>query len=263
MKVIAHKYKYGWPFLVLWMLFLFSGCASLSVYNPATERKEFVLISTESEVNLGNDVHRQIVEQYKPSADKAQQQRIESIGRRVAQVSDRQDYSYQFFLVESEDPNAFTIPGGRIYLFSGLLGKLKRDEEIAAVLAHEIGHCAARHTAKKYQAALGYSLLGSIVLSQLELEKQAQQLVVNSSDTVMQLIFSAYSREDEYQADKLAVKYMFLAGYDPNEVVRALESLEAESKGASAPLILRTHPYIKDRIQRAQEEIQALLKKKN
>ena len=233
----------------------FSGCASLGTYNPATGRNEFIFISTPQEISLGNDVHQKLIDEFELSNETARTERVRRIGQRLAQVSDRQDYQYHFFLIEKEELNAFTTPGGNIYLFSGLMDKLTTDDQIASVLAHEIGHCAARHTVKKYQAALGYNLVGSIVLGQVGGEK-AKEIALMSSNMVMNLVFSAYSRQDEYEADRLGVKYLRLAGYDPNASVTVLEVLLKESKDPGGLTVLRSHPHIPDRIEAVKKEIQ-------
>ena len=233
-----------------------SGCASLGTYNPATGRTEFIFISTPEEVSLGRDIHQQLTRQFKASNQTAKAERVRRIGRQLAQVSDRQDYQYRFFLMEKDDVNAFTTPGGHIYLFSGLMDKLATDDQIASVLAHEIGHCAARHTVKKFQAALGYDLIGSIILGQVGGES-AKEIASMSSNTVMNLVFSAYGRQDEYEADRLGIKYLRLAGYDPKASIATLEILQKESEGAEAPLVLRSHPYLSDRIEAVKKEVQS------
>lgn len=232
-----------------------SGCASLGTYNPATGKKEFIFIPTATEVEMGQELHPQITKEYPLSKDQGQVSRLVRIGRRLAQVSDRQDYEYQFFLSESKDVNAFTIPGGRIYVFSTLQEGLKTDDELAAVVAHEIGHCAARHTIKKFQAALGYDVVTRLIFSQVEMSQFVQEVVSLGSSSLMQLVFSAYSRQDEYEADRLGLKYMHLAGYDMEGMVKVLEFLEKESKDPKIPLILRTHPFVSDRINATRQEM--------
>lgn len=238
----------------LFVLFL-SGCAALGTYNPATGRNEFIFISTPEEVSLGRNIHRQLTQQFRFSDRTAQAERLRRIGRRLAPVSDRRDYQYHFFLIEKDEMNAFTTPGGHIYMFSGLMDRLASDDQIASVLAHEIGHCAARHTVKKFQAALGYDLISRIILGQVGGEK-AREAASMSSGMIMNLVFSAYGRQDEYEADRLGVKYLRLAGYDPWASVAALETLQKESKGEGAPLVLRSHPYLSDRIEALKKEIQ-------
>src|SRR3989338_678338 len=215
-------------FLILTVFFL-SGC--VTVYNPATGRREFIMIPTDQEVAMGKNIHQQITQEMGLSRDAYKLGKLRGIGDPLAKVSDRQDFKYNFFLVDKKDLNAFTVPGGNIYFFNGLFDKWQGDDEVASVLAHEIGHCAARHTIKKFQAAMGYDLIGSLVLNQIAKGEQARNIASLSSNTVMSLVFSAYGRKDEYQADLLGLKYMDLAGYDLDAMPQTLEVLEKESKG--------------------------------
>ena len=236
--------------------FFLIGCGSLGVYNAATGRHEFIFVPTDAEVAMGRDIHKKLINEFSLAKRKNQSDRLTKIGYRLAQISDRQDYEYQFYLVEKDELNAFTTPGGNIYFFTGLMDKLKTDDQIAAVLAHEIGHCAARHTIKKFQAALGYNLLGNIVFSQLKMEEQAQQIATLSTRVIMNLVFSSYSRKDEHEADWLGVKYLSLAGYRLDAMIEILEILKKESKPDHVPLMLRTHPYLDDRIETVKKEIE-------
>jgi len=240
--------RFLWIVSIVSWLFLNSGCASWGTFNPATGQKEFIVIPTKNEVLMGSDLHKDIVKKYPLSKDPVNSERVRSIGRKLAAISDRQDYKYSFYLLESAEINAFTVPGGRIYIFSGLVNKLPSDDAIASVLAHEIGHCAAKHSVKKFQAALAYDFIGTIVLNLLSEKPRMQQIASLSSNAVMQIVFSSYSRQDEYEADRLGLKYMRLAGYNPQGMVDTLELLERESKGSKIPLFLRTHPYVHDRI---------------
>ena len=237
--------------------FLLTSCASLGTYNPATGQKEFIFISTQEELALGDQVHRQIIQQYAPSFDAALNQRVQNVGQRLAQVSDRQDYPYQFFVIDDKELNAFTIPGGRIYVFRGLLERITRDDQLAAVLAHEIGHTAAKHTVKKFQAAMGYDLISQIVFGAIG-EGQASQIASLSSGAIMQIVFSAYGRKDEYQADSLAIKYMNLTGFDLNGIIEVFEILKAASEGGEPPEILSTHPHLDDRIIAVKQQIETI-----
>jgi len=89
-------------FLVFFAVIVLGGCASFGVYNAATERHEFIFIPTDYEVKMGQDIHQQIASQYKISTDKAAVERLRRIGQKLAQVSDRQDFEYQFYLVDCE-----------------------------------------------------------------------------------------------------------------------------------------------------------------
>ena len=239
--------------LVFALAIFLSGCAT--VYNPATGRNEAIFISTPSEVAIGSSAASQIAQRYKISNDERTVDRINAIGERVAAVSDRRDLEYKFYVINDEALNAFTIPGGHVYVFRGLYDKLD-DDELAAVIAHEIGHIAARHIVKKMQASLGYQLLSTIALvaytqRQDDKNKKRAGYVAYAGATAFNLVQLGYSRQDEYEADGLAVKYSTAAGYDPDGMRRALEVLRSEeNKGIPVAYILRSHPYIDQRIDR-------------
>jgi len=237
-------------FIHLWCL-TFVGCTT--IYNPATGKNEPILLSTQTEVSMGEDLYKSITKEYKFSTYPDKVDRLKEIGRRLSTVSDRQDYQYHFYLIDKEELNAFTTPGGFVYVYTGLFDKLKTDDAIAGVVAHELGHCAARHIAKKFQASLGYTIVSTIILTQIN--DEARAIAAQSSDAAMNIVFAAFSRGDEYQADSLGIKYLFLAGYNLNGMIEAFELLQKEAKGDYVPPWLRTHPYIEDRIKRSKEEI--------
>lgn len=235
-----------------------SGCVT---YNAATGRNEMILVSTDSEVAMGRQANAQILTKSRLSPDKAKEERLNRIGQRLARVCDRQDYQYHFNLIENNELNAFTVPGGYIYFYTGLFDRLS-DDQVASVLAHEIGHCAARHTVKKFQAALGYNVARNVVMRVISYKVPGASSIVGlGADGIMSLATSAYGRQDEYQADKLGIKYMYLAGYDLNGMIQAFEVLQTADKSNKAPLILRTHPFIKDRIVAIKKEIAAVKEK--
>lgn len=228
-----------------------SGC--VTIYNPATQRRETLLIDTQSEIALGRDIDRQICRKLKVSIDPSLQQRLDSIGSRVAQFSDRKDLTYRFSVVEDKDLNAFAIPGGFIYVNSGLMS-VATDDELACVLAHEIGHVAARHSVKKLQANLGYQIIMNIVLG----VSNAQSLV-RATNIVFNLVSLGYSRQDEYLADRLSIKYSKKAGFNPYGMITFFEKLkeEARRRGPNFNLVfLSSHPPINERIKQAKNEIE-------
>lgn len=240
------------------IIFLLGGCASLLTYNPATGNKELIFLSSSEEVAMGESIHSGLSAQENFSQDQSKIDRLNRIGARVAQVADRQDYQYRFFLIEKDDLNAFTTPGGFIYVYTGLMERLQTDDKIASVIAHEMGHCSARHLAKKFQASMGYSLVSSVLMDRLGMSGTAKAITKAGLDASMNIVFSAYSRQDEYEADRLGIKYLVLSNYKPEGMVETLEILDKESEGDNVPLIVRTHPYIKDRITAANERIKEI-----
>ena len=232
-------------------VFFFSGCTT--IYNSATGQRETLLIDTQTEVSLGKDMDKQVRSEMQMFNDPQMQERLERIGKKIAAVSDRQDLSYYFNIVKEKEFNAFAIPGGNVYVNSGLV-QAATDDELAAVVGHEVGHIAARHSVKRLQAVLGYQLIASIALG-----ASGQQQVLQAVDIVFNVVNLGYSRKDEYLADKLGVKYTKAAGFDPNGMVTFFQKLKKEGNDAGSKLVfLSSHPPIDDRIKQAEKEIAAV-----
>jgi predicted Zn-dependent protease len=147
------------------------------------------------------------------------------------------------------------LPGGFIYVTRGMLAHLNNEDQLATVIAHEIGHVAARHAARQaWQQQIGQGLLlGGAVLSQ-GLGLPAGN-ILNFGGMATQLFLLRYSREDELEADRLGVEYAMAAGYDSREVIGLFQTLDRmqEKEGQSMPSFLATHPNPGDRIQRIRE----------
>lgn len=232
--------------------------AAYAEYNLATERDELILISTEKEVKMGESLARSVEQQFKLANDELMQKEIDEIGQAIARVCDRKDISYSFKVLAGEDLkpeqriNAFALPGGYVYLFEDMVKSLNDNDEIAAVLAHEVGHITAKHSIKKLQGSLGAMAL-SILTSRMETDSNTRARANNAIGILM----LDYSREDEFFADKLAVKYTKLAGYDPEGSVRVIEMLmENQRKGPIRKYIgYRSHPYLAERKATIRKEI--------
>ena len=205
---------------------------------------------------------QEVLKEYKVLDDKKRQEYVQGIGRKIASVSDRQDLTYSFTVLDSEELNAFAIPGGSIYINRGLVDVLDEDE-VAAVLSHEVAHVAARHAAKRIQSQMGYQLLMTIAL--YNVNKQDEKLaktVAQGSASIFQLVLLGYSRQDELLADQLAIKYTHKAGYNPWGMVTSLKKLHEHSKEDDSWRVLavfRSHPYLTDRIRAAEAEAGALV----
>jgi predicted Zn-dependent protease len=229
---------------------LFGGC--VTIYNPATQRKETLLIDTAGEVALGRDMDSQIQKKLKILNDPQMQYRLDSIGAKVSGACDRNDLNYHFRIVKDKELNAFAIPGGFIYVNSALM-EISTDDELACVLGHELGHVAARHSVKAIQANLGYQLVIAIVFGVSGKEDMARAMNI-----VFNLVDLGYSRKDEFLADQLGVRYARSAGFNPYGMVTFFEKLreEAQNKGPNFNLVfLSSHPPIEERIKNVKEEI--------
>jgi len=192
----------------------------------------------------------QIERRFKPDEDMIVQARVRAIGSVIANVSDRKDVPYYFKVLKDKDVNAFTTPGAYVYVFRGLVDKADSDAELASVIAHEIGHVAARHAAKKIEMDMGYDLLMSLAFS-----KEAKPELERYINIGFNIISLGYSREDELFADKLGIRYLIRAGYDPYAMVSFMEKLaKIEKEEGGVPVyILSSHPYMSQRIEEARK----------
>lgn len=229
---------------------LISGCANIQ-YNVATEKEELIFIDTEKEEGLGVSLSRHLEKRYKLVKDDAMRERVGSIGKKIAAVSDRKELLYHFDVLDEKEINAVSLPGGYIYVNRGLMEKVSSDDELACVIAHEVGHVVARHAVKRIQSVLGYNILRVLMAATKDTRE-----VARGADIAMSQVFLAYSREDELLADKLAVKYAVAAGYDPKAMATFLKKLrEAKKQKIYRFTYSRTHPYISDRIRTVNEAV--------
>ncbi len=235
--------------LGFWVIGL-SGCAT--EYNLATQQEEWIFYSTEREVRMGESIARAVEEEYELADDPLVQKRVEDIGKRIALVCDRKEIDYHFKAIEDEEVNAFALPGGFIYVNSGLIDKVDNDDELACVLAHEVGHIVARHSIKKLQAMMGYNFLRILMAQAPESGK-----VVTGADIAFTQIMLGYSREDELLADQLGTRYAKRAGFNPEGMISLLEKLqEINRRRPLRPIsYFKTHPYVPDRIRAVKQEL--------
>ena len=228
------------------------ACGCATYHNPLTGEEEQTLYGTRDEIALGRQVSAEIEKKLELSDDQAQGDLVKRLGRKVAAVSDRPDLPYQFKVIKAKEVNAFAIPGGFIYVHSGLVEAVN-EAELSAVLAHEVGHVVARHGIKKMEASFGYGLATLVAVAIWGEEEVAD--VTQFSDDALALVLMGYGRRDELQADQLAITYTAKAGYDPRAMITMLEKLKQAQKGAEPIPFLSTHPPIDLRIQEARARV--------
>jgi len=238
----------------LYMFFLclvfLPGCST--EYNIVTGEQEAYYYSTDKEVQMGQAIAKEVSKEYKEAQDPLMQKRVEDIGKKIAAVSDRKEINYHFFVLDEDDINAVSLPGGYVYIFKGLIEKVSNDDELAGVIAHEVGHIVARHSIKRLQAMQGYSILRILVAA-----APSSGEVGAAADTAFTELLLGYSREDELLADQLGARYLARAGYDPQAMITFLKKLQEVTK--RAPLqpksYFKTHPYVPDRVRAVKGEL--------
>jgi predicted Zn-dependent protease len=188
-------------------LLVAAGCA----VNPATGKRQLSLVSEAQEIEMGRKADRLIEAQMGLYGGAALQDYVQSIGDRLAAVSERPDLDWTFRVVDDSSVNAFALPGGYIYITRGIIAHLNSEAELATVIGHEIGHVTARHSvnqmSKAQLAQLGLGL--GMVLS-----PEAAQQFGGYAEMGVGVMFLKFGRDDERQADDLGLRYMVAADYD-------------------------------------------------
>jgi len=236
-----------------------AGCASVSkTANKGAATLGEALLPTSEEVKLGNQLAAEVTQDEKVLNNPAVQSYVNKVGQRlVASTGNdrRSGINYTFTVID--DPrqvNAFALPGGHIYVYSGLLQAADSEAELAGVLGHEIGHVTERHAA----AALG-AQFGLQTVTQLALGQNPGMLSQLAAGIAQQGYMSKHSRDAERQADQAGLRYMMAAGYDPNAMPTFFRKLER--LGGSNPNALQaffaSHPAPGERAKTLSKEIAA------
>lgn len=195
-----------------------AGCSA----NPVTGEKQLALMSESEEVQAGQQAHQQILQENPPYRDAALQAYVSRVGQMMAAKNHRQNLRYTFTVLDDPAVNAFALPGGYIYITTGLLAYLNSEAELAGVLGHEIGHVASRHNVSQ----ASWSILGGALVS-IAGEKLGNKGLIN---TFGELGLSHYSRNQELEADALGAEYLARAGYDPAFMANVIATLQAHDQ---------------------------------
>ncbi len=218
---------------------LLLACALLSA-TPA--HASLFGISPEKERKIGQDAAQEI-EKSAFIVSGPVEEWVQRIGARLADKSDP-EFHYTFHVVDSPEINAFCLPGGHVYVYTGLRKVVRTDDELASVLAHEITHAEQHHYARQYAkdskrgAIVG---LGSLLLGLPGLASQSLELLSYS-------VGQRYSRDHEYEADRLGLERMKRAGFDPNAMVTVLQRLSDDEDRDGLDQWLADHPEGKKRV---------------
>ena len=206
-------------FAITLLLFGLAACAT----NPATKNSDFVMMSENDELELGQRAAAEVNKNIILLDEKDPLVRyVDRVGQKMAAIADRPELFYRFHVVDDVTVNAFALPGGYIYMHRGLLNHMNSEAELAAVLGHEIGHVTARHSVKQYSKAQAYQVAAAITSIFLPIPQGVGML----SNIIATAVIKGYGREAELQSDELSVKYLTTAGYDPNATVGILKTLK-------------------------------------
>lgn len=227
---------------LLWFISLiqFIGCETLSPYI-----RDFNIISVPQEIQLGNQLEEQVAKEMPLSKDASKINAVSDIGNALAALLPRKDFTYQFFVVDDKTPNAFTIPGGHIYVHTGLLDFVDNTSQLAGVLAHEIGHAYERHPTKGLSRAYGIDALTKMIFK--DTQGQIRQMTLGLAKGG---ILTRYTRDDEREADDIAFYLLKRSSYAPEGLLNFLKKLQTLQGAKQPPAFLSTHPPTVERITR-------------
>ena len=241
------------PLLGLVSISVFLSCVATG---PAG-KKSFIFIDSATEISMGKQAEKEVLAKTKTLADADWQNYVNKLGQSLAQFSQRKDLTYTFTVLDSKEINAFALPGGPLYIYTGLLKLMDDEAELAAVLGHEIGHVDGRHAVRQMQPAVGITAIEALALGD---KSPAAQQALN---VVMGIALTGYGRSQELEADQFGLFYTHKAGYDPNGAVRVFKKLAGLAGAETGDRsffenLSATHPETKERIAKLEVEIKKL-----
>ena len=238
---------------VMAALLVLTGCATV----PDTDRRQILLLSPQDEIRLGLQAFDQVRDELDLVEEGPEKEQVERIGKRIVDVasdrlSDRgfDSLEWEFHVVEDEQINAFVLPAGKVVFYTGLLDLAESDDEVAAVMGHEVAHVIGRHAGERLSQNI--LITTGLVAAQVALDTDTP----SGRNTMAALGLGAvvgvqlpFSRHHEAEADEIGLYLMAEAGYDPRAAVTFWQRME-DKGGTRPPAILSTHPGPDQRIQR-------------
>lgn len=239
------------------LLFVLSQCSTV----PIIGRKQLTLIPESELVSMGLSNYRGFLDTSVISANQANTKMLNEVGKNISTAVEKyltdnglerrlKDFDWEFALVESSVPNAWCMPGGKICFYTGILPYTKNADGMAVVMGHEIAHAVARHGNERMTQQL-LAVAGGAVLTEFIKEKpeQTQNIFLSVFSVGAQVgILLPYSRKHEYEADKLGLIFMAMAGYNPEAAVKFWTDM-SQMGGVKPPEFLSTHPADEKRIE--------------
>jgi predicted Zn-dependent protease len=233
---------------------LVASCAR----NPVTGKTDVTMTSEKGEIEQGRKAHEQVIKFYGVYADQNLQDYINEVGQKLAHNSQRPELEWHFTIVDSQEINAFALPGGYIYITRGILAYLNNEAELAAVLGHEIGHVCARHQVRQQSQQTMTGILGAAAAI-----FTGNAAVADLANIGGQALLKGYGRDMELEADHLGAQYIAKTGYDPQAMIGVIGVLKnqevyeidrARQEGREPRIyhgVFASHPSADERLQQA------------
>jgi len=250
------------------ILLIFSQCSTV----PLTGRRQLAILPESEMISMGLTSYQEFLKENKVSADQKLSSMVSSTGTRLSDAVTRylsenglqnrlDGYQWVYTLVDSDVPNAFCLPGGKVVVYSGILPFTSDETGLAVVISHEIAHAVARHGNERMSQQLLVQM-GGIALSEAIKTKPDETKAIYGTVYGMgaQLgVILPYSREHEYEADRLGIIFMAMAGYDPSAAVAFWDRM-SKIGGEKPPEFMSTHPSDARRVAAIREALPEAMK---
>ncbi len=237
---------------LLCLLLLLAGC----VQAPITGRSQLILIGPEEELAMSMRAYKEILRKEKLSQDPVLNKMLEEVGWRIARAANRPDFQWEFHLIDNDEvANAFCLPGGKVFVYTGILRFTRDRDGLATVVGHEVAHALARHGAERMSLALVAEVGEAAVAAALSTRSpQAVRAFSSAYGLATNIgLLLPYSRTQEYEADHIGLILMARACYNPNGALRFWDRMLHAGKSAKIPVFLSTHPTDTDRLNRIRQ----------
>ena len=240
--------------MLLLLCAAFSACATA----PYTGRSQLIFMDSDKEKRLGAEAAQKVRQQENIESGTRRAAMVERTGRRIAAVTGRPDFAWEFQTIRKDESNAFCLPGGKVFVYTGILDIMDGNEaELAAVIAHEIAHALARHGAESSSVGslAGIGQLG-VALAEAVLTSGAGNGASSASGALLNVgLVLPHSRTQEEEADYIGLMLMAKAGYDPEAAISFWQKMAAANRGKQPPAFLSTHPVSETRIANIRKDL--------
>jgi predicted Zn-dependent protease len=214
--------------------------------NPETGRSQFLLMGDAEIASMATSAWSELKTQTPQTSNAALRNRVLNVWNRTARGARREHEQWDVAVFDTDDVNAFVMPGNRVGVYRGITELTENDDQLSSVLGHEVGHVTGRHAAERLSVAMAAQaglMVGQIAVAQSESLSRYGSAIGALGGAAMQFgVILPYSRNHELEADRLGVDYMHNAGYDVRQSVRLWELMDAQSKGQRPPEFMSTHP---------------------
>lgn len=229
-----------------------AGCST----NPVTGRNQFMLVNDNLLAGMALDAWREEKSKTPINRDPVYNTRLQRVGEKIALAANRPNDPWEFVVFDKPEKNAFVLPGGKVGFYRGLMDIADRDDHIATVMGHEVGHVTGRHAAERFSTGLAAQgvMVGAGMASR-DMDPRTRNTAMQALGLGLQLgVLLPYSRAHESEADRIGLDYMHSAGYEPRQAITFWQRMSA-SGGPRPPELLSTHPDPASRIRDIQAYI--------